>query len=164
MANPLTFNKKLLDQITSITSIFFGKRNREARNLNELCEKGCSVIRVRGINHFAGHTFRLKRSEEHSLAKDLQGRGDGDPYSEVFWELKQIPRTWLIRLLVRASKTCLLLLVLLLRLLPSFCPLPSATSAIRSILGFTYRRRNCECRRPCNCKSSKENGNLPRSR
>lgn len=26
--------------------------------------------------------------------------------------------------------------------------------------GFTYRRRNCECRRPCNCDSSKENGNF----
>lgn len=37
----------------------------------------------------------------------------------------------------------------------------TSVSTIRSILGFTYRRRNCECRRPCNCESSKENGNFP---
>lgn len=52
-----------------------------------------------------------------------RGRGKGESYSKVFRELKQIPRTWWIRLLVRASKTRRLLLLLLLLLLLSTRPL-----------------------------------------
>lgn len=96
----------------------------------------------------------------HFLADDTCERRWGRAlYSKVFRELKQIPRTWWIRLLVRASKTRRLLSP------PSILPRPlspaSSASAIRSIPGFADRRRNCECRRPCNCESPKENGNFP---
>lgn len=108
--------------------------------------------------------FASKEREDthtHSLPDDtceIRDERDGgvESYFKVFRELKQIPRSWWIRLLVRASKTH--------RLLPLLLSSPSSSSsasAIRSIPGFTYRRRNCECRRPCNCESSKKNGNFP---
>lgn len=109
------------------------------------------------------HTLLLRMILARHERRVTRGGGGGwkggQPYSKVFRELKQISRTWWIRLLVRASKTRRLLPLLLLSAPSSSSS--STVSAIRSILGFTYRRRNCECRRPCNCESPKENGNFP---
>jgi len=67
------------------------------------------VFRSRRTNHPGRAVLSPKKTERthniHFLADNTCERRWGEPYSKVFRELKQIPRTWWIRLLVRASKT-----------------------------------------------------------
>lgn len=121
--------------------------------------------------------FRPKRARESTRIHRFTGwylrgtRGDrggaggrGALFQSSFRELKQIPRTWRIRLLVRAFEKLVAFFPL-----PPFPPPPSPSFLYHSLPLSPYvplpsladRRRNCECRRPCNCESSKENGNFP---
>lgn len=73
-------------------------------------EKGKRFIfRARRTNHFPRAILSSKkgaRGQSPAKSRSANGRGMGEgPHSKVFRELKQIPRTWWIRLLVRASKT-----------------------------------------------------------
>lgn len=67
------------------------------------------VFPSRRTNHLERTVFLPKRTERTHTYTHRGGwylwEEMGEPYSKVFRELKQIPRTWWIRLLVRASRT-----------------------------------------------------------
>lgn len=106
----LSLNQSIADRVDTFLEEYRELRTRVSR-------KGNAPFYMRGIriNHFARRAFSMVdgnggRGGKGHCSPCLEGRPakdgrTGDPYSEVFRELKQIPRTWLIRLLVRASRT-----------------------------------------------------------
>jgi len=105
------------------------------------------IFRARRTNHCSSHTFL--QMEEAFFCWRLVNHGEmGSLFQSI--------------LRVETNSANLVDSIISSRLENS--PPSSSVFAIRSIPSFTYRRRNCECRRACNCESSKENGNfLPKS-